>query len=90
MCRYENGKLLKTYSGDRSYDHLSSFIDEHAQEYAAKQLEPRNPEDGAEAIFKASRPNPDGKVANVDEAGLKALRDQGGVLVEYFAPWCGQ
>lgn len=91
MPRYNNGKLVEPgYSGDRSYDHLSSYISEHSQSYAAKHLEALRSEDGSEAVFKATKPNPEGKVADVDEAGLKALREKGGVLVEYFAPWCGQ
>ena len=89
--RYNNGKLVEpSYVGDRSFDHLSTFIDEHSQTYAARHLEGERAEEGGEAVFEASRPNADGKVADVDEEGLKALREKGAVLTEYFAPWCGQ
>ncbi len=36
------------------------------------------------------RPNPAGNVADVDEAGLEALKQSGPVLVDFFAPWCPQ
>ena len=36
------------------------------------------------------RPNPDGKVLEVDEASLEMLIANGPVLAEFYAPWCGQ
>jgi hypothetical protein len=44
----------------------------------------------AEAVYNAGRPNPEGKIREVDEDGLEALKSRGPVMTEYFAPWCGQ
>jgi hypothetical protein len=97
MRRYSNGQLVEpSYSGDRSYGDLSRWIDTHSHSYAEQQLlkpllDGRASGQGeADAVYNAGRPNPEGKIMEVDEDGLQALKARGPVFAEYFAPWCGQ
>lgn len=85
--RYTDGKPSPHYTGDRSYEELSKYIDEHAHTYAETILDPAVQSQEAFVIGPA---NSEGKVQEVDERGLEALKAEGPVLVEYFAPWCGQ
>lgn len=88
MDRYKDGQPTQ-YSGDRSYEHLSDYIETSASEYASTQL-PMAPSDSDSVTISKGRPNPDGRVMEVDEAGLDAMIRQGPVLVDFYAPWCGQ
>jgi hypothetical protein len=87
--RYSNGKLVEpNYSGDRSYDDLNKFIEDESAKYASTQLLKAPADD--EAVFTTARPNLDGKILELGEDELKEIKGKGPVLVEYFAPWCGQ
>ena len=84
-----NGQPLPAYSGDRSYSDLSNWIDEQSTLYARGQLLESNEE--KEVVMSGfGRPNPEGKVLEVDEGGLDVLVRNGPVMVEYYAPWCAQ
>lgn len=41
-------------------------------------------------VSSRSQPNPEGRVMEVDDKGLDAMIRQGPVLVDFYAPWCGQ
>ena len=87
--RYSNGQPLPAYAGDRSYPDLSSFIENQSTLYARGQLVDSNEE--KEVVLSGfGRPNPEGKVLEVDEGSLDVLIGNGPVLVEFFAPWCSQ
>lgn len=87
--RYSNGQPLPPYSGDRSYPDLSKWIDEQSTLYARGQLLESNEE--KEVVLSGfGRPNPEGKVLEVDEGGLDVLVGNGPVLVEFYAPRCAQ
>jgi thiol-disulfide isomerase/thioredoxin len=87
--RYTDG-VPSPYSGDRSPDDLSKYIEEHSSIYARAQLPvaPSEPQEVASSGF--HRPNPDGVVVEVDEAGLEKATGEGAVLVDFYAPWCSQ
>jgi thiol-disulfide isomerase/thioredoxin len=78
------------YTGDRSLADLSRWIDEQSTLYARGQLVTGDRHEEEIVLSGFGRPNPDGKVLEVDEAGLDVVVGNGPVLVEFFAPWCGQ
>ncbi|KAK8861263.1 protein disulfide-isomerase domain [Kwoniella newhampshirensis] len=86
LILYIDGVPQPHYSGDRSHADLSAYIDEHSSTYSQEAM--KDAEENAEGA--GSRfANPVGKIAEVDELGLEALRSSGPVLTEFFAPWCG-
>ena len=89
LCSYSNGQALPAYAGDRSYSDLSEWIEDQSTLYARGQLLESNEE--KEVVLSGfGRPNPEGKVLEVDERSLDVLTGNGPVMVEYYAPWCGQ
>ncbi|WWD16839.1 protein disulfide-isomerase domain [Kwoniella shandongensis] len=86
LILYSDGKPLPHYGGDRSYADLSKYIDEHSSNYAQDVMKVAQVDaEGTSGVYA----NPEGKIAEVDEIGLEALRSAGPVLTEFFAPWCG-
>lgn len=88
---YSDGRFLQTYSGDRSAEHLTQFIRDQSVAYTSKQ----SAGEGEESEEYGSRtglgrPNPQGRAVEVDHLGLEQLKMQGPVLVDFYAPWCGQ
>lgn len=81
---------MSMYTGDRSHASLSKYIDEQAMLYARGQLLAKDSTEESVVSSGFGLPNPDGKVLEVDEKELEVLKNNGDVLVEYFAPWCGQ
>ncbi|WVR04133.1 protein disulfide-isomerase domain [Kwoniella sp. DSM 27419] len=86
LVPYVDGEPLPHYKGDRSYADLSKFIEEHSNNYVQKLLSASDAEGDAEH---SGRPNPDGKVVEVDEAALEVYKSAGPVFVDFYAPWCG-
>jgi hypothetical protein len=89
---YSDGQLIGPYSGDRAYAPLSAYIEEQAIPYARGGSVPGQSSSQSEEIISSvtGRPNPEGKVLEVDEAGLATIEGNGPVMIEYYAPWCGQ
>jgi thioredoxin-like negative regulator of GroEL len=86
--RYKDGQPTQ-YSGERSYEKLEEFIDTHSSEYAQAQL-PMAPSEPDVVSAPRTKPNPEGRVMEVDELELDKFIRQGPVLVDFYAPWCGQ
>jgi hypothetical protein len=85
--RYEDGKELEKYSGDRSYDTLASFIDTQSKRYI-RSLGAR----GADSSGHSAEPSPagvnmDGIAEEVDQAKLQQMKEDGPVFVKFYAPW---
>ncbi|OCF32348.1 protein disulfide-isomerase domain [Kwoniella heveanensis BCC8398] len=84
---YVDGKPQPHYTGDRSYTDMAKYIDEHSMEYVQDTMMRSEAEgDGSSGV---SRPNPEGKVVEVNEEQLEAFKEAGPVLVDFYAPWCG-
>ena len=89
LLSYANGQILPAYAGDRSYPDLSQWIEDQSTLYARGQLLESSEEKGV-VLSGFGRPNPEGKVLEIDERSLGVLLGNGPVMVEYYAPWCGQ
>lgn len=80
---------MDEFKEDRLYDFLSKWIDDQAVAYARTIVLGTEDEDTTNnAPYR--RPNPDGKVVEVNEEQLKAYKEEGPVFVDFYAPWCGQ
>lgn len=75
---------------DRALPILDGWIEEKALAYARGEMAGSDDEDSDTKLAKKTRPNPEGKVVEVDEAGLDRVIADGPVLVDFFAPWCTQ
>ncbi|KAL7419881.1 hypothetical protein Q5752_005797 [Cryptotrichosporon argae] len=94
LVLYSDGQALPAYSGGRSYDELSGYIDEQSTLYAQGASLGAEPSEEAEerspaVVSEDGLPNPQGLVQEVDGHGLEAIKNAGPVLVEFYAPWCG-
>lgn len=69
----------------RYYESLTTYINDEADKYA-KTLKLETGDDGDASHV----PNADGMVKEVDDDALEQLREEGPVLVKFFAPWCPQ
>jgi thioredoxin-like negative regulator of GroEL len=85
---YKDGQPTQ-YSGERTYEKLEEFIETHSSEYARTQL-PMAPSESEGGSVSRTRPNPEGRVMEVDEKELDVFTRQGPVLVDFYAPWCSQ
>jgi thioredoxin-like negative regulator of GroEL len=84
---YKDGQPTQ-YSGERTYEKLEEFIETHSSEYARTQL-PMAPSEPDGSVSR-TKPNPEGRVMEVDEKELDVFTRQGPVLVDFYAPWCSQ
>ncbi|WVW79859.1 protein disulfide-isomerase domain [Kwoniella bestiolae CBS 10118] len=83
---YVDGEAKPHYTGDRSYGDLEKFINEKVAEYSQSHAVAGS--DDQEGSITA-RPNPDGQVVEIDEAQFEIYKEEGPVMVEFYAPWCG-
>ncbi|CAE6471161.1 hypothetical protein ACGC1H_001002 [Rhizoctonia solani] len=80
---YRDGKKIEEYSGDRSRDNLSSWIDKRVADYAQSSIsEPRS-------ISSATHLNPDGQVLVLSPETFDKSLSEGPTFVKFYAPWCG-
>lgn len=91
MNLYADGKFIKEFKDARDFELLTKFINDNTEAYSqgrlgksAEDLE----EEESRAINIKPPPNLEGKVVEVDEAGLAKLKEEGPVFVDFFAPWC--
>jgi hypothetical protein len=97
---YQNGVEIDQYTGDRSYDHLSTYIQDKstvfARSFAQGILDVEDEEDKDEDRGLEGKggtvgvPNKSGISLVADEEQLDKLITQGPVFVKFYAPWCGQ
>lgn len=81
---YVDGKDMGEFPPEkRYYDQLTNYIAEESDKYA-RSLKVDTGSDGSAS----SGPNAAGLVQEVDDEGLDKLREEGPVIVKFFAPWC--
>lgn len=74
--RFNKGKKVQDYKGDRTAEALGGFAEEQAAKYDSK-------------VTHADVPNQHGKVIVLNSKNYKETIQDGPWLVEYYAPWCG-
>ncbi|OCF58204.1 protein disulfide-isomerase domain [Kwoniella mangroviensis CBS 10435] len=87
LMLYVDGEAKPHYTGDRSYGDLEKFINERVTEYT--QNHSVAGKDEQQEGSNGGRPNPDGQVMEIDEKQFEEYKEQGPVMVEFYAPWCG-
>ncbi|KAB5592742.1 Protein disulfide isomerase [Ceratobasidium theobromae] len=80
---YQNGKKIKDYAGDRTYDNLSSFIDQHVAEYVQSTTSQSTISSGSANL------NPNGVVLPLSSNIFEKTLAEGPTFVKFYAPWCG-
>ncbi|GMK54554.1 hypothetical protein CspeluHIS016_0111400 [Cutaneotrichosporon spelunceum] len=89
LMLYADGKVVDEFDDDRAYPILDKWIDTKSLAYARGEPMGANKNETEEQRpASLSRPNPKGKVIDVDEVGLKEIKAKGPVFVDFFAPWC--
>ncbi|KAL1939613.1 hypothetical protein VTO73DRAFT_9646 [Trametes versicolor] len=98
MNLYKNGKYVETFKKARSLEILTEYLDAHAEpraptapaSTAPAAPEPTAKDESAPAV-REKKPdvNPNGTVLKLDGANFRSHVDKGGILVKFFAPWCG-
>ncbi|BEJ11262.1 hypothetical protein CspHIS471_0106840 [Cutaneotrichosporon sp. HIS471] len=89
LMLYADGKEVGEYKDDRAYPLLDAWIESKALAYSRGESLGANDTDSEDRQpDQLSRPNHEGKVIEVDEAGLEALKTNGPVFVDFFAPCC--
>jgi thioredoxin domain-containing protein 5 len=91
--RYEDGVEKEVYKGDRSYVHISSYIEEHSK----KVEKVEHPEDTVVdekeqapiAPVIRSNVNANGQVMVLNKETFGSAVSDGPLFVKYYAPWCG-
>lgn len=79
LHRHQDGKRVGVYDGDRSYDDLTRYINDHVRDYV------ENSRRDSHSIAEA--PNQSGEVQILDSSTFSGLISEGPVFVKFFAPW---
>jgi hypothetical protein len=67
------------YNGDRSFEDVSEYIDEHVREFARRAMTSGSPSPIV--------PNPLGRVLQLTDNTFSAATAEGPIFVKMFAPW---
>lgn len=81
LVLHQDGKRVGVYDGDRSYEDLTRYINDHVRDYV------ENSRRDSHSIAEA--PNQSGEVQILDSSTFSGLISEGPVFVKFFAPWCG-
>jgi len=83
MKLFHEGLEVKKFSGKRTFDNVSSFIDTNTQELFSRK-------EGMSRPVLGERPNLNGEVLVLDAESLQERKADGSPLfVKFYAPWCG-
>ncbi|CAE6396609.1 unnamed protein product [Rhizoctonia solani] len=80
---FKEGKKIEEYSGDRTYDDLSSWVDKRVADYAQSSTSTLSSTPSTTNL----NPNGDVLVLTPETFG-KSLSD-GPIFIKFYAPWCG-
>ncbi|KAJ1308330.1 hypothetical protein OPQ81_004040 [Rhizoctonia solani] len=79
---FQDGKRLEEYSGDRTHDDLSSWIDKRVANYAQAST-------SESSSTRATHLNPSGEVLVLTPETFEQSLSEGATFVKFYAPWCG-
>ncbi|KAL0949845.1 hypothetical protein HGRIS_009879 [Hohenbuehelia grisea] len=84
MNLYRNGEYKEQYTGSRSFELLSSYLDKHA--------EPEGKQQTSAPVVDSIPQRPlgtDGIVIELNNQNFETITNEGPTFVKFFAPWCG-
>lgn len=80
---FQDGKKITEYSGDRTPDALSSFVDKQVAEYAQASTSTPGSSPSSPHL------NPSGSVLPLSSGTFEGALSEGPIFVKFYAPWCG-
>ncbi|CAE6365890.1 unnamed protein product [Rhizoctonia solani] len=79
---FKEGEKIEEYSGDRTPDDLSSWIDKRVADYAQSST-------SASSSTSSTTLNPNGEVLILTPETFDKGLSEGPIFVKFYAPWCG-
>jgi hypothetical protein len=87
IARYQDGKDIERYAGDRSYESLSNFIDTQSKRYIRSLGDVSSDSTGQSVMSSVSGINSEGIAEEVNQTRFEELKSAGPVFVKFYAPW---